>query len=283
MKKKTSITSRRIEKMLSNRLAAIGFFVIVVMTVMCLLAPLLTSADPTKLDPSNKFLPPSLEHPLGTDQLGRDTFARILYGGRISIAIGLISAIAANMLGVVLGCVSGYFGGKVDSVLLYLAEFFSCFPQTLVVMIVMSFLGQSVVWLVIIFAITGWMGTMRMVRSKIMSLKQEPYVDSCRVNGVSGASIMFSHMLPNALGIVIVNITLSISGYVLSEAGLSFLGLGVSPSIPTWGNMLNAAKNITYMINNPMLWIVPGLAISLFVLGCNFFGDGLRDAMDVTQ
>ena len=108
-------------------------------------------------------------------------------------------------------------------------------------------------------------------------------MDSCRVNGIGGASIMFRHMLPNALGVVIVNITLSISGYVLSEAGLSFLGLGVSPSIPTWGNMLNAAKNLTYMINNPLLWLVPGLAISLFVLGCNFFGDGLRDAMDVTQ
>ena len=108
-------------------------------------------------------------------------------------------------------------------------------------------------------------------------------MDSCRVNGIGGMSIMFRHMLPNALGVVIVNITLSISGYVLSEAGLSFLGLGVSPSIPTWGNMLNAAKNLTYMINNPLLWLVPGVAISLFVLGCNFFGDGLRDAMDVTQ
>lgn len=210
-------------------------------------------------------------------------FARILYGGRISIAIGLASAIAANLLGVALGCVAGYFGGKIDSIFLYLAEFFSCFPQTLVVMIVMSFLGQSVVWLIIIFAITGWMGTMRMVRSKILSLKQEPYVDSCRVNGIGGASIMFRHLLPNALGVVIVNITMSISGYVLSEAGLSFLGLGVSPSIPTWGNMLNAAKNMTFMIESPQMWLVPGFAISLFVLGCNFFGDGLRDAMDVTQ
>ncbi len=283
MRKKSSIASRRMQKLFSNKLAAVGMVVIVIMILMCACAPLLTSADPSKLDTAQKFLPPSAEHLLGTDQLGRDLFARILYGGRVSIAIGLVSAIAANMLGVVLGCIAGYFGGKADSLLLYLAEFFSCFPQTLVVMIVMCFLGQSVFWLITIFAVTGWMGTMRMVRSKILSLKQEPYVDSCRVNGIGGMSIMFRHMLPNALGVVIVNITLSISGYVLSEAGLSFLGLGVSPSIPTWGNMLNAAKNLTYMINNPLLWLVPGVAISLFVLGCNFFGDGLRDAMDVTQ
>ena len=197
MKKKNSIASRRFQKLLSNKLATVGLCIVIAMVLLCAFAPLLTSADPTKLDPANKFLPPSAEHPLGTDQLGRDMFARVLYGGRISIAIGLVSAISAVLLGVILGCIAGYFGGKIDGILLYMAEFFSCFPQTLVVMIVMCFLGQSVFWLIVIFAVTGWMGIMRMVRSKILSLKQEPYVDSCRVNGIGGMSSMFRHMLPN--------------------------------------------------------------------------------------
>jgi len=137
--------------------------------------------------------------------------------------------------------------------------------------------------MIFVFVITGWVGGMRMTRSKILSLKQEPFVDTCRVMGVSGWVIMFKHLLPNIVGVVTVNITTHVGSFVLSEAGLSFLGMGVSPSVPTWGNMINAAKSLSVIINDPLLWIVPGAVISLFVLSCNFFGDGLRDALDVTQ
>lgn len=283
MKGKKLLQTRGVQKLLANKLAMVGFVMLVTIILLCALAPVITQHDPTKLNPAIKNSPFSAEHLLGTDQLGRDMLARILYGGRISIAIALTSALLTNLLGVILGCVSGYYGGKIDSALLYIGEILSCFPQLILCMLVISFLGQSVFWLIAIFVFTGWVGTMRMVRSRILSLKEEPYVDSCRVNGVGGLSIMFRHLLPNTVGVITVNITMSVANYVLAEAGLSFLGLGVNPSIPTWGNIINAAKNLSIMLDTPMLWVIPGVAISLFVLSCNFFGDGLRDALDVTQ
>lgn len=282
-KRKYTLDTRSLRKLFSNKLAMLGLTMFLIIVFACLFASWISPHDPMKLNPANKLQPISWEHPLGTDQLGRDLLSRLLYGGRISIGIALTSAILTNLLGVVLGCVAGYYGGKLDWAIMYISEVFSCFPQMILCMLVISFLGQSVFWLITIFVLTGWMGSMRMVRSKLLSLKQEPYVDSCRVNGVGGGSIMFKHLLPNTVGVITVNVTMSIAGYVLSEAGLSYLGVGVSPSIPTWGNIINAAKNLTVMIYNPQLWIIPGVAISLFVLACNFFGDGLRDALDVTQ
>lgn len=281
--KKSSMVTRRLQKFASNKLAIVGLTVLLIIVFACIFAPLLTSYDPNAMNPRDKMLPPSAEHIFGTDQLGRDVFSRILYGGRVSILIGLLSAILSRILGVVLGCVSAFFGGKVDFIMTYISEFFSCFPQLILIMIIMSFLGQSPVWMIIIFACTGWVGPRGLTRSKLLSLKQEPFVDSCRVNGVGSSSIMFKHLLPNSLGVVIVDVTLSISGYVLSEAGLSFLGLGVSPNTPTWGNIINAAKSLNVMINAPHMWIFPAMAISLFVLCCNFLGDGLRDVFDVAQ
>lgn len=283
MRNRSSIVARRLQKLVSNKLAIIGFILLVLIILSCIFAPLITSHDPSAMNPREKLLPPSAEHILGTDQLGRDVFARILYGGRVSILIGLSSAILSRMLGVILGSISAYFGGKIDFILGYVAEFFACFPQTILIMIIMSFLGQSPIWMIIIFACTGWVGPMRLSRSKLLSLKEEPFVDSCRVNGVGSFSIMFRHLLPNSLGVIIVDITLSISGYVLSEAGLSFLGLGVSAGTPTWGNIINAAKSLNVMTSAPHMWIFPAAAISLFVLCCNFFGDGLRDMFDVAQ
>lgn len=283
MRNRFSIDMRSVRKLLSNRLSMTGLIMLVFIILVCMLAPWICPHDPSAINPANKFQPMSWEHPLGTDQLGRDMLARILYGGRISIGIGLTSALLTNLLGIILGCVAGYFGGKVDSAILFVGEVLSCFPQLILCMLVTCFLGDSVGWLIAIFVFHGWMSTMRMVRSKILSLKQEPYVDSCRVNGVSSATIMFRHLLPNTVGVVTVNLTLRIAGFVLSEAGLSFLGVGVNPSVPTWGNIINAAKSLATMIKTPQLWIIPGIAISLFVLACNFFGDGLRDALDVTQ
>ena len=280
---KQSLATRRFQKLLGNKLALIGLVIFVIMLLACVFAPVLTSWDPTQVNPKEKLLPMSSAHILGTDQLGRDIFSRILYGGRISIFIGVVSAVLSTALGVALGCISGYYGGKVDAVLLYIGELFTCFPQTILIMLIISFFGQSVAWMIVVFVFTGWVGTMRMVRSRLLSLKEEPFVESCRVNGIGGVSIMFNHLLPNAVGPIIVNVTIGIAGYVLSEAGLSFLGIGVSPSVPTWGNMINAAKSMNVMVNNPALWIIPGIAISLFVLSCNFFGDGLRDVLDATQ
>lgn len=274
---------RSFHKLISNRLAMFGLFFLILIIVLCMLAPILTPYDPMALNPKEKLMPMSWEHPLGTDQLGRDLFSRILYGGRLTIGISLTSSILSSLLGVILGCISGYYGGKVDSAIRTVGEFISCFPSTILTLLVMAFVGQTIFWIMVVWVLTGWVGSMRMVRSKILSLKEEPYVDSCRANGVSSASIMFRHLLPNTIGTVIVGLTMNVANKVLAEAGLSFLGMGISPSDPSWGNIINAAKSMNVMINSPQLWIIPGIVISIFVLSCNFFGDGLRDALDVTQ
>ena len=282
-KSKNSIGRRRLRKLAKNRLALVGLVISLVVVLLCLCAPLLTDCDPTFLDVSLRYAGPSAEHPFGCDQGGRDVLARILYGGRVSIFIGLGCSLGANVLGAALGCVAGYLGGRIDQTLIFIGEIVACFPSTMLVLIVQGFTGQSIAVMIIVFILTGWFSTMRLTRSQILSLKQETFVESCRANGISASSIMFSHLLPNAMGPFIVNITMNVGGYVLSEAGLSFLNLGVPKGIPTWGNMLEAARSLGGMINYPWLWIVPGVAISLFVLGINFFGDGLRDALDVAD
>lgn len=279
-KKNYSLARRNWERFCRNKMAVVGAIVLTIMLLCCIFAPYLTPYDPTYIEPSIRDMDPCSEHPLGTDRLGRDIFARIIYGGRMSISIGVISAVGATILGTILGCIAGFYGGMVDKVLVGVQEIFSIFPQILLIMLCSSFVGKSVEAMIVIFIITSWSGIMRVVRSRILSLKEEPFVESCRVNGISSRSIMFHHMLPNTLGPVIVNATLMVAGFMLTEAGLSYLGMGVPETTPTWGNIINAAKRLDIIQNEPMLWIAPGLAICLFVLSINFLGDGLRDALD---
>jgi len=280
---RSSLARRNLQKLFSNRLAILGGVIVLALVLLSIFAPLLTPYDPAFIDPTQRLQPPSAEHLLGTDNAGRDLWARILYGGRLSITIGLVSSLSAAALGVIAGCISGYFGGKVDAVLLYISEIFSTFPQTILILIIVGFAGRSTLNMVLIFSITGWMGTHRIVRSRIISLREEAFVESCVACGIGSSSIMFRHLLPNTVGPVVVSITLSTAGYVLSESGLSFIGLGVPPEVPTWGNIINAAKSLDIMQNHPALWLAPGVAIALFVLGVNFLGDGLRDVFDTTQ
>ncbi|NLZ55277.1 MAG: ABC transporter permease [Clostridiaceae bacterium] len=280
---KSSLSRRNYQKFIANRLAVAGCVIMFLILAASLAAPLLTPYDPTFIDLSQRELPISWQHPLGTDRVGRDIMARLLYGGRVSILIGLVSAGGAALVGVMLGCISGYYGGWLDKVLLFISELFMTFPRTLLVLLCVGILGQSTANMIGVFILTGWPGTQRIVRAKIISLREEPFVESCVANGVSAWSIMFHHLLPNTLGPIIVSATTSVAGYILSEAGLSFLGMGVPPDVPTWGNIINAAKRMDIVQNLPMLWIAPGVAISLFVLSVNFLGDGLRDAFDATQ
>ena len=277
---RSSLARRNVQKFFSNRMAVAGGIVLLLIILACACAPLLTSQDPNLIDVSQKGLPCSAEHPLGTDRVGRDVFARILYGGRMSIFIGVASAVGATLIGTILGCISGFYGGKVDKVLVYIGELFMVFPQYLLILLCVGLMGQSTKNLLIIFMGTGWAGMMRIVRGRILSLKQEPFVESCRANGIGGISIMFHHLLPNTMGPVIVNTTLQVAGYILSEASLSFLGMGVPDTVVTWGNIINAAKRLDIIQTMPVLWLAPGIAICLFVLGINFFGDGLRDVLD---
>lgn len=279
---KSSLAKRSLQKFCKNPLAIIGLLGIVIIVTMCICAPLLTDWDPNKIDLTMRNLPASSEHPLGTDRNGRDMWARVLYGGRWSLFLGFAASIGVNLLAAILGCVAGFFGGKVDRALVTVQEFLSLFPTTLVFILVSGIIGENIGFVLMVWILTGWGGTMRIVRSKIMSLKQEPFIESCRANGISNTSIMFHHMVPNTLGPIILNVTMNVGGYILSEAGLTYLGIGIPASIATWGNILNGAKRLDVLMTQPMLWMAPGAAILLVTLCINFFGDGLRDAMDST-
>jgi len=274
---------RNLRKFMRNRMALASVIVIIIMVILCMSAPLLTDYDPLYMDMANRNLPVSADRPLGTDNMGRDMWARMLYGGRMTMYIGVAGALGATLLGAILGCIGGYFGGKVDSIIVYISELFMTFPYYLLVMLLVGILGRSTNNLLLIFTFTGWTRMMRVVRTSVLSLREEAYVESCRANGIGSRSIMFHHILPNAMGPVIVNFTLSTANYILSEASLSFLGMGVPDTVVTWGMILNAAKRLDVIQNQPVLWIAPGLAICLFVLCINFFGDGLRDVLDPTS
>lgn len=282
---KSSLAKRRIQSFVRDKMAVVGIIGIVVITLLCIFAPLLTPYDPTRMDITKMGLPMSAEHPLGTDTMGRDVWTRILYGGRWSIAIGVIASLCVNTVGAMLGAIAAYFGGIVDKVLVTIQEYISFFPQILLILLFISMFGEAnVPLLIFIWTCTGWGGTMRIVRGRIMSLKQEPYIESCRANGISSASIMFHHMIPNTMGPIIVNVVGNVSGYMLQEAALAYLGLGLPANkFATWGNIINAAKNIGIISEYPNLWLAPGIAICLFVVCMTFFGNGLRDALDPTS
>lgn len=275
--------SRFVRKFLNNRLAVIGLVVFTIILLASIFAPLLTPWDPTKINLRAINEAPSWDHWFGTDKTGRDVFARVLYGGRISILVGLGSALISAIIGVIIGCYAGYVGGWVDTVAMRVSEAIMAFPELILVLMLVSLLGQSLFNIMAIFIVGGWCGIYRLVRAQMLSLREEEYVQALRSFGLSRALISFKHMLPNALGPVMVNITLSTAAFILQEAGLSFLGLGVPLNIPTWGNILNVAQDLTVLQNSWWLWLPVGIFISLFVLSVNFIGDGLRDASDPTQ
>lgn len=275
-----SMFVRNLGKFKKNKLSIFGFIMFVIILFSSVFAPFLTSYDPQKIDMATVSKPPSAEHILGTDKLGRDVFSRLLYGGRVSIAVGLCGALSGAFIGTVLGCIGGYFGSKIDAFLVRMSEVFLTFPNMIVIILLVSIMGKGLLNIIIVFSLTGWMTTFRMVRNEFISLKQETYVEVCKSFGISDFRIMFYNILPNAISPVVVAISLNTALFILAEAGLSYLGLGVPSNIPTWGNIINAAKSNDVISNAWWLWLFPGAIISLFVLSVNFLGDGLRDLMD---
>jgi peptide/nickel transport system permease protein len=275
--------NRSLRKLLKNKLALLGMVIFTVIILASLLAPLLTSYDPLGVSMESVLQPPSAEHILGTDKIGRDIFSRVLYGGRISILVGLGSALGAATIGVLLGAYAGYKGGVIDRTILRISEIFMSFPQIVLVLLLVTILGQSLRNLLIIFIATGWGSVYRMTRARMLSIREEEYVQALKAFGLSDVIVCYKHMLPNAIGPILVNITLSTAMFILEEASLSFLGLGVPLEIATWGNILNAAQDQTVLLRNWWIWLPVGIVISLFVMSVNFMGDGLRDSADPTQ
>ena len=275
--------NRLLQKFLGNRLAVFGFSVFSIILLATIFAPLICRYKPLAIDLTNILDPPSRDHIFGTDKVGRDVFTRIVYGGRVSILVGFGSSLGAALIGVSLGLVCGYKGGFLDAMCLRISEVFMSFPQIILVLLLVTIVGQSLMNLIIIFIVTGWGSMYRMVRSQVLSLREEEYVQAMRAFGIKTLKICYKHILPNALGPIAVNITLSTAMFILEEAGLSFLGLGVPMQIATWGNIINVAQDITILRENWWIWLPVGMVISLFVLSVNFIGDGFRDSADPSQ
>lgn len=283
----TKLTNRTLRKLTANKLAVLGVVMFFVICLLCFGAPLFTKYSPTAFALREKMQAPSLAHIFGTDQMGRDIWSRMLYGGRISIVVGLGSALGAALIGVTLGLFVGYKGGWLDNILMKIADIFLSFPQMVLIIIIVALVGQSLQNLIVIFILTGWPSMYRMARSKVLSLKEEEFVQALRAFGISDVKIAFKHLLPNTLGPVVVNITLSTAMFILQEASLSVLGYGVPQEIATWGNIINVITNSGTIrfdwLGYWWMWLPCSIMLILFVLSINFIGDGLRDASDPNQ
>ena len=280
----SSLMKKNIRKFLRNKLAVLGLVIVVVMIIASIMSVVLKLNYSTPDLRNMKVAPGTEGHIFGTDTIGRDLFARVLYGGCYSIFIGVFSSVMSGIIGAVLGAIAGYFGGKADKLLVRISELFQTFPQLVLVMMLVAISGtRGMTNIIMIFTFTGWMTTFRMVRNEFMSIKSETYVKVCEAFGKNRINIMFKQILPNVMTPIIVSTTTNVAVYILQEATLSFIGLGISDQTPTWGNILNAAKSVSVVTNQWWIWVFPGLAITLFVLAINFLGDGLRDVLDAKQ
>ena len=261
-----------------SKLAIFGLVVIVLMVLATIFADALAPYGENEIDLFNITAQPSEEHLLGTDELGRDELSRLFYGGRISLSVGVGAALISTILGIIVGAVAGYYGGWVDTLLMRFVDLMLAFPAIFLLLILFAMYGSSVLSVVVFLGVFSWMWLARVIRGEFMSLKARDFVEAARAIGVPDGIIIRRHLLPNVLAAIIVSTTLNIAYAMLSEATLSFLGFGVPPETPTWGNMLNAAR--PYYVTVPLLAIAPGLTLTIAVLAINFVGDGLRDAFD---
>lgn len=263
-----------------HELAVASLVVFALITLMCAAAPLLAGYPFDAIDLTSIRQPPSVAHWMGTDDLGRDLFTRVLYGGRISILIGVFAAVVGTGVGSAVGAGAGFYGGRLDNVLMRVTDVAYSIPTLPLLIVLAAYAGASPLSMATIIGLLSWMTTARVVRGEVLSIKEKPFVEAARSIGAQDRRIIWRHILPNALGPIVVGATLAVGNAIILESSLSFLGLGVQPPTPTWGNMLQDAQST--MATKPWLTIFPGLAILLVVLSVNFIGDGLQDALDPT-
>ena len=255
-----------------------GFTIIAVMVVAAIVAPWLLPWDPSTQDLPHRLQGPTWLHPFGLDELGRDILARVLMGARVSLLVGLVVVGVSATIGMAVGAVSGYFGGRLDQVIGRVMDVFMAFPGMLLAIALVAVLGPSLVNVVLALAVIGWVGYARLVRGQVLRAREFDYVVAARALGAGTLRVLVRHVLPSALPLVLVQATLGMAGAMLSEAALSFLGLGVQPPMPSWGTMINGGR--AHLLDAPHLTIFPGVCLAIVVLGFNFVGDGLRDLID---
>lgn len=274
-----------LRRFLRHRLAVVSMILLILIMISALLAPLYPH-DPEKINLRAKLEPPSLSHPMGTDDLGRDMLARVLYGGRVSLAVGLFASLLSLIFGTLVGALAGFYGGWLDNLLMRMTDVFLSFPSLFVLILLGAMIRDTPLakyqgglpTIILVISILAWMTTARLVRASFLTVRELDYVQASRALGASNPRLILLHMIPNIIGIIIVQGALRTAYAILTESGLSFLGFGIQPPTPTWGNMLNDAQ--TYMTRYPWLAIFPGLMIFIVVICVNFVGDGLRDAFD---
>lgn len=261
-----------------HRLATISAVLVTGIGLLCLAAPLIAPYDFDQIDLGSIREAPSLSHLMGTDDLGRDLFSRILYGGRVSILIGLVAAVIGTGFGSLLGAIAGFYGGRVDDLLMRLTDVVYSIPTLPLLIVLASYTQAGAGSMAVAIGVLSWMATARVVRAEVLKIRAMEYVEAARSLGATNGRIILRHVLPNAVGPIVVGATLAVGNAIILESSLSFLGLGVQPPTPTWGNMLMDAQST--MATQPWLSVFPGLAILLVVLAVNFLGDGLQDALD---
>lgn len=273
-----AVVSDFTQRLSKNKMAMAGLAVVVFLFVVAALAGLVAPYPPDEIDTASVLLPPSTEHPFGTDVLGRDVLSRMIYGSRVSLAVGFVAVGISTAIGVILGALAGYYGRMVDTVIMRFVDIMLCFPSFFLILAVIAFIGPSIWNIMIVIGVTSWMGVCRLVRAEFLTLKERDFVKAAVSQGASDMRIIFLHVMPNAMAPVLVAATLGVAAAVLVESSLSFLGIGVQPPDPSWGNMLTEGKD-----NIEIAWwlsVFPGVAILITVMGYNLLGEGIRDSLD---
>lgn len=269
-----------LKRFLRHRLAVTGFALVLLLGVIAIFAGSIAPADPYRIDLRAPRTPPSSAHALGTDMVGRDVLSRLICGSRVSLTVGLVAVGLYMAIGVTLGAVAGYYGGALDAAIMRVGDMILAFPTLILVMVTVSLVGPSIWNIMAVLGFLGWPQVARLARGLILTLRRQEYVLAAVTSGASDGRVLVRHILPNTAGPLMVAATFGVANALLTEAALSFLGMGVQPPTPSWGNMLFDAQSLNALENMPWIWVPPGVMILLTALAINFLGDGLRDALD---
>ena len=273
--------SQAMKKFIHNKKAMLGLAIVTILVLAVVFIPLFADLDPYTTDRAAGFnKPPSDAHILGTDDVGRDLFARLLYGGRISLFVGITSTIISVLIGIPLGLIAGYFRGTAESIIMRTADAFMSFPSMVLILVLVAVFGPSILTVTVVIGVLGWTAIAKLIYGNVLSIREREYIQAARAVGVSTKKILFSEVLPNAIPPVWANISFRVAGAILTESFLSFLGMGVQTPQASWGNIIFAAQNLLVLTARPWVWLPPGICIILVVIGFNFIGEGVRDALD---
>ncbi len=269
-----------IKRFCKNKLAVAGFIVLVLISLLVIILPPFLTYSESEIDPLAFSSPPSSTHLLGGDDVGRDVFSRLVYGGRVSLFVGLLSTFISVLIGIPLGIIAAFYRGIFESIIMRLSDVFLSFPSIILILFLVSIFGPSIITVTVVIGVLGWPLFARLIFGTVLSIREKDYIEGAVAIGETVRSIIFKYILPNAIAPILIQITFRIAAAIVLESSLSFLGMGVQPPAASWGNMLYNAQSITILTDKPWMWLPPGIALLVTILSINFVGNGLRDALD---